>query len=176
MRGELSIAVGADMPGRDGPAAGALGTPGRPGVEERRRGYMQALLDHGLAEQYFADSHLTREEAADSVARLLRDHPQVTALFCCNDEIAIGAMQAARAIGRRLPEDVSIIGFDDIILAEHVTPALTTMHVDKISMGRLAVQLLGSRAEFPDAACVTATLRPTLVERRSVRELVGDEN
>ena len=77
-------------------------------------------------------------------------------------------MQAARAAGRRLPEELSIIGFDNIDLAEHMVPALTTMHVDKAGLGRLAVQLLANRAEFPDAGCVTAVLRPTLVERQSV--------
>jgi LacI family transcriptional regulator len=140
-----------------------------PSIEERRRGYIQALLDHDIPERYFADSHLSHEEAAESTAELLRRYPGVTALFCGNDVTAVAAMQAARAHGRRLPEDLSIVGFDNIDLAEHITPALTTMHVDKAGMGRLAVQLLANRAEFPDAGCATAVLRPTLVERQSVR-------
>jgi LacI family transcriptional regulator len=142
-----------------------------PSIGERRRGYVHALLDNGIPERYFADSHLTREEAAESTAELLRHYPQVTALFCGNDEIAAAVIQAARAAGKRLPDDLSIVGFDNIDLAEHLTPALTTVHVDKASMGRLAVQLLADRAEFPAAACVTAVLRPTLVERQSVRRL-----
>lgn len=142
-----------------------------PSIEERRRGYVQALLDHGIAERYFADSHLMPDEAAESTAELLRSYPQVTALFCGNDLTAVAAMQAARASGRHLPEDLSIVGFDNIDLAEHITPALTTMHVDKAGMGRMAVQLLANRAEFPDAACVTAVLRATLLERQSVRRL-----
>jgi LacI family transcriptional regulator len=146
-----------------------------PSIEERRRGYVQALLDHGIPERYFADSHLMPDEAAASTAELLRSYPQVTALFCGNDLTAAAAMQAARAAGRRLPEDLSIVGFDNIDLAEHITPALTTMHVDKAGMGRMAVQLLASRAEFPDAACVTAVLRATLLERQSVRRLAADE-
>jgi LacI family transcriptional regulator len=140
-------------------------------IEERRRGYVQALLDHNIPKRYFADSHLTRPEAAEATAELLRRYPQVTALFCSNDDCATAAMQAAQAAGRRLPDDLSIIGFDNIDLAEHIVPALTTMHVDKISMGRLAVQLLSNRVEFPNAACVTTVLRPTLVERSSVRAI-----
>jgi LacI family transcriptional regulator len=144
-----------------------------PSIEERRRGYVQALLDNGILERYFADSHLTYEEAADSTAELLRRYPQVTALFCGNDLTAVAAMQAARSAGLRLPEDLSIVGFDNIDLAEHITPSLTTMHVDKAGLGRLAVLLLANRADFPDASCVTAMLRPTLIERQSVRQLAS---
>jgi LacI family transcriptional regulator len=139
-----------------------------PSIEERRRGYIQALIDNDITERYFADSHLSHDEATESTAELLRHHPQVTALFCCNDTTAIAAIQAARAAGLHLPEELSIIGFDNIDMAEHMLPALTTMHVDKAGLGRLAVQLLANRAEFPDSGCVTAMLRPTLVERQSV--------
>ena len=139
-----------------------------PSIGERRRGYLQALQDHNIAERYFADSHLTREEAAEAVTRLLRRSPKVTALFCCNDETAIAVLQAAPALERRVPENLSIIGFDDIDLAAHVTPALSTMQVDKISMGRMAVQLLANRVEYPAASHVTAVLRSTLIERQSV--------
>ena len=139
-----------------------------PSIADRCSGYIQALHDHGISQEYFADSHIATNEAAETVADLLRQYPQVTALFCCNDMMATAAMQAAQALGRRLPDDLSIIGFDNIDLAEHVTPALTTMHVDKVSMGRLAVQLLINRADFPTASRVTTMLQPTLVERQSV--------
>jgi LacI family transcriptional regulator len=144
-----------------------------PSIEQRRRGYVQALSDNDIPERYFADSHMAYDEVVASTIDLLRGHPQVTALFCGNDLTAAAAMQAARAAGRRLPDDLSIMGFDDIDLAEHLTPALTTMHVDKAGLGRMAVQLLANRAAFPDAACVTATLRPTLVERQSVRAIAA---
>jgi LacI family transcriptional regulator len=142
-----------------------------PSIAERRRGYLQALQDHGIAEPFFADSHLVREAAAAAAADLLRRAPGVTALFCCNDETAVGAMQAAQAIGRRLPADLSLVGFDDIDLAAHVVPPLTTMQVDKVSMGRLAVQLLAYRVAHPGASGVTTVLRPTLIERQSVRAI-----
>ncbi len=145
-----------------------------PSIEGRRRGYIQALQDNGIAPQYFADSHLTRDEAAESVTRLLRRSPEVTALFCCNDDTAVAVLQATQALGRRVPDDLSIVGFDDIDLAAHVVPALTTMHVNKISMGRMAIQLLANRVEFPSAGNVTAVLRPALVERQSVRALSAE--
>ena len=142
-----------------------------PSIQGRRRGYLQALHDYAIAEQYFADSHIISHEAAEAVTTLLKRSPEITALFCCNDQVAIAAMQAAQALGRNVPDDLSIIGFDNIDLAAHVTPALTTMHIDKVSMGRLAVQLLLDRAEFPSRNCVTTALRPTLIERASVRSL-----
>jgi LacI family transcriptional regulator len=140
-----------------------------PSIEQRRRRYIQALLDHDIPERYCADSHLTREEAAESTAELLRRYPRVTALFCANDEIAVAAMQTARASGKRLPDELSIVGFDDIDLAEHLTPPRTTMRVDKAGMGRLAVQLLANRADYPDSSCATTVLRPILIEREAAR-------
>jgi LacI family transcriptional regulator len=98
----------------------------------------------------------------------LEQHPQITALFACNDHTAIAALRAAQAIGRRVPEDLAVIGFDDIDLAQHVVPALTTMHVDKVTMGRLAVQMLKYRLAHPESDQVTTVLRPRLVERESV--------
>jgi len=140
-----------------------------PSIEERRRGYLQALHDYGIADRYLADSHLTPPEAAAAAVDVLRTHPHISALFCCNDMTAIGVMQAVNAIGRRLPDDLSVIGFDDIDLAAHVHPALTTMQIDKVSMGRLAVQLLANRVAFPASGCVTTVMRPKLIERQSVR-------
>jgi LacI family transcriptional regulator len=139
-----------------------------PSIAERRRGYLQALQDHGIGVHYFANSHLHPADAAAAAADLLRAHPEITALFCCNDTTAISVIHAAQALGRRLPQDLSVIGFDDIDLAAHVLPPLTTMQIDKVSMGRLAVQQLANRAEAPHCGCVTVVLRPTLIERQSV--------
>lgn len=154
---------------------GLVGTlpQGYPSLTERRKGYLQALDDHHLLDRYFADSHMSHEEVQAVVAELLQRHPEVTALFCANDSVAINALTAARALGRRLPEQLSVIGFDDIEVAAHITPALTTMRVDKISMGRLAVQALSYRVEFPEASGITTVLRPSLIERQSVQPRRG---
>ncbi len=141
-----------------------------PSIADRRKGYQQALSDHGIAETYFADCHLSIEEGVAVTAALLEAEPAITALFCANDLVAIGAMQAARKVRRQVPADLSIIGFDNIELSQHINPQLTTMHVDKVSMGRLAVQLLAHRAENPNANPVTTVLRPSLIERQSVRK------
>jgi LacI family transcriptional regulator len=79
-------------------------------------------------------------------------------------------------LGLRLPQDLSLIGFDDIDFAAHLEPALTTMHVDKVAMGRLAVQQLEARVAFPTNDQVTTLLRPRLVERNSVASLSKTPN
>jgi len=73
-----------------------------PSLEERRRGYLQALSDHRIAERYFADSHLSPEEAARAAADLLRRCPGITALFCCNDAMAIETMDSVMATFRNM--------------------------------------------------------------------------
>jgi LacI family transcriptional regulator len=139
-----------------------------PSICERREGYEQALRDRGVAERYFTASSLNPEETSQAVTALLTAQPQITALFGCNDSVAIAASRSAQMMGRRLPEELAVIGYDDVEMAQHVTPSLTTLQVDKISMGRLAVQLLLNRVEYPEANYVTLTLRPRLVERHSV--------
>lgn len=144
-------------------------------IRERRAGYLQALQDNGITEHYFGDCAPDAREAAEATTALLERHPQITALIGCNDEVAIAAMRRAQEIGRCVPYGLSVIGFDDIDIAEAVSPALTTMRVDKVGMGRIAVQLLGSRIEFPDSERVTSVLSPRLIERQSVATARDEE-
>jgi LacI family transcriptional regulator len=141
---------------------------GYPSLRERRQGYIQALKDHGLTQTYFTDCVPHKDAAFEATTQLLSQCPQISAVFGCNDEIALAVMRAAQALGRQVPEEFSVIGFDDIDLAQHVTPSLTTMRVDKAGMGRMAVKLLINRVEFPDAERVTSVIRPRLIERESV--------
>lgn len=146
---------------------------GYPSLAERRQGYLHALQVHGITTPYFADCPLDAESVKAATVTLLEAHPEITAIFGCNDETVLQAIRAAKTVGRMVPETLSVVGFDDIALAQHVTPALTTMHVDKITMGRLAVKLLLHRIEFPDTDPVTTVLRPQLIERQSVHALVA---
>lgn len=141
-----------------------------PSIQGRRTGYLNAMKAHGLPPQ-FLDSHLDGGEAAVTATQFLQANPEVTAVFCCNDEIAIGVMNAARSLGKHIPQDLSVIGFDDIVLAQHVSPPLTTMRVDKRGMGRLATQLLLNRIRFPQMGRVQTVVRPYLVERDSVTRI-----
>jgi len=137
-------------------------------TEDRRRGYHAALGAKGI----LPDPVLERESIPEvapgrAAADSLLDLPEPpTAIFAFNDNIAIGAIQAARARGLRVPEDVSIVGFDDVEYATIVTPALTTVRQPLAEMGRTAVSLLirlldGQRFE---------TLHVELATRLVVRE------
>lgn len=139
-----------------------------PSLRERRRGYEQALLDHDIKETYLTSCVLQPNEAFDDTKKLLEANPQVTAIFGSNDEVSIAAIHAAREIGRQVPKDLSIIGYDDIDFAQYITPPLTTMHVDKVMMGREAVRLLLWRMKYPSAARMTVTIHSPLMERASV--------
>jgi DNA-binding LacI/PurR family transcriptional regulator len=150
---------------------GIIGThPGAfPSIAERRCGYEQALEAGGIEARYFIDCELDRQPAYEAALAFFSRPTPVTAIFAANDWVVVGVLRALRELGLRVPEDLSVIGFDDDLLAGHITPALTTMQVDKVGMGRLAVSLLVNRVQHPDAAQVIARLRPRLIERESVK-------
>ena len=138
-------------------------------TEDRLRGYRAALAAAGI----LADPELEVEADAeidggrDAAARLL-DLPQPpTAIFSFNDNTAIGALQAARARGLRVPEDLSIVGFDDVEHATIVTPALTTVRQPLAEMGRTAVSLLDRLLERQRFETLHVELATRLVVRES---------
>jgi DNA-binding LacI/PurR family transcriptional regulator len=142
-----------------------------PSILLRRRGYEQAIADAGLQPHFVDVAHVPPEDAAPVALQYIADHPEVTAAFCCNDDVAVALIRAAQEAGMDVPERLSVAGYDDIDLARFVTPALTTMAVDKLGMGRLAVTLLLHRLEFGQSAMTQASIRPQLVDRASVRRI-----
>jgi len=143
-----------------------------PSIHERREGYLRALRDSSITPYYIEDSPLNREGAYTATCALLQRAPEVTAIFACNDEVAVGVINAARDVGRTVPEGLSVIGFDNIDLAEQITPRLTTVHVEKMLLGTLAVRHLKDRAENPDRPALTTTVSTRIVVRDSVRALI----
>ena len=151
-----------------------------PSIRERRQGYLRALADHGLKAPYLAGTKtLKSSESYSAVLEMLTRYPEVSAIFGCNDELSFSVFRAAQALGRKIPGDLSVIGFDNVETARHVTPGLTTMHVDKVSMGRLAVRALAERLEAPEMERITISIHPRLVERESaapVNRTEGERN
>ncbi len=146
-----------------------------PSIRERKVGYEKALGDAHIAESYCADCHIIdTEEIVEATTTLLAANPQITAIFAANDETAITVMETLRSLGRQIPDDISVVGFDDIDLASRVYPPLTTMQVDKAGMGRMAVQLLINRVQYPESGLVRAVMQPRLLERDSVRTIPAD--
>lgn len=132
--------------------------------DERARGFRHAMEDAGLAWGMGA----INDDVAGAVHGLLKEHPDTTAIFAVNDAFALEAIRALERMGKRVPQDVSVMGFDDIDLAAQLQPGLTTMAIDKVSMGRLAIRLLDFRFASPNAANAIVTLVPRLMVRASV--------
>jgi DNA-binding LacI/PurR family transcriptional regulator len=111
---------------------------------ERHRGIAHALAERGLAlwPSLCPDVPNTHEGAFQGAAQLLQLPPdeRPSAIIVYNDMLALGALHAARTLHRRVPDDISIVGFDDIMIAAHTHPALTTVAIPKQRMGRLAAQ------------------------------------
>lgn len=139
-------------------------------VQQRWASYCMTLLDHGLPIDYtlVEPGELNAESAYAACQRLLARGVEFTALMCADDITAIGALKALREAGLRVPEDVSLIGFDDIELAQHVTPPLTTIHLSADQLGATALRTLIARATNPEASCITNLLGVRLVKRASV--------
>ncbi|GAC1469911.1 MAG: LacI family DNA-binding transcriptional regulator [Ktedonobacteraceae bacterium] len=142
-------------------------------LERRAAGYRTALLDAGLPvnyKLYVGSNDLSAEGGYEACKRLLMDNGDnaFSAIFCANDELAIGAMKAVREAGYRVPEDLSFVGFDDIAMVEHLTPALTTVRVNKEALGHVAVKSLLARFADFEAVSVTSILDVELVRRASV--------
>jgi LacI family transcriptional regulator len=137
-------------------------------TEDRRRGYHAALAAAGILPDPALTVETTPEisHGQDAAGQLLNLPDPPTAILCFNDNNAIGAIQAARARGLRVPEDLSVVGFDDVESATVVTPKLTTVRQPLAEMGRTGVSLLmrlldGERFE---------TLHVELATRLVVRE------
>ena len=133
-------------------------------AEERSDGFDDA--NHGFVRALVL-GELEIEGAYEAARRLLTQHPQVTALFAYNDLIALGAVHACCDLGLRVPEDCAIIGFDDIHLAAIVSPSLTSIRVDKYSLGQQAMQRLLAMLDEPDALFPPVCVDVELVVRES---------
>lgn len=114
-------------------------------MEERYWGYCLALAQAGVPVK---SSYVKMAAVADiddgqqAAAELLDRCPELTALFCANDSLALGALQTARQRGLKVPADLSLVGFDDLDVARAAHPRLTTVHVDADELGRNAAEEL----------------------------------
>jgi LacI family transcriptional regulator len=111
---------------------------------ERLEGYRDALSQFGLPTDSTPvyDGKFSEDGGAEAMYQILLRHPEVTAVFCASDLMALGAMRSLEKLGRKVPEDISIVGFDDINIASYCSPKLTTVRQDKYELGYQAAQLL----------------------------------
>jgi LacI family transcriptional regulator len=140
-------------------------------AHERRLGFEDALSAAGLklSRSLVADGNSTFESGIGAGNRLLDSSPRPTAIFACNDEMAAGVLHAARARGLSVPEDLSIIGFDDTPIAAHIWPPLTTVRWPIVSMARsAAIKLVGTMIDPEARTGQPSTFPSALVRRASV--------
>ncbi len=109
----------------------------------------------------------TIEGGAAGVVELLDRLPQLDGVLAYNDVMAIGAMRQLEDLGRIVPDDVAVIGVDDIALSALVRPALTTVRIDRELMGTRAVDMLMQMAADPDGPSRRETVDVSLVHRQS---------
>lgn len=137
---------------------------------ERRSGFEEALNERGLAlaRAYVFEGAYTYDSGVEAGRALLSMAERPSAIFAGNDEMAAGVLQAARQLGVRVPEDVSVVGFDDFQIASRLWPTLTTVRTPTREIGRLAVERLMGRED--DTRDPKSRL-PSLVVRESTAPL-----
>ena len=135
----------------------------------RRLGYEKALLEAGLPvrDEYIVHTDYDINEGYQAFTTLMNLPEPPTAIFTYYDLLAIGAIRAAGDMGIRIPQDVSITGFDDIVLAQYCTPRLTTIDQNKKRIGEMAIELMIDRIENPSLPPRQIVVPMNLVVRES---------
>lgn len=136
---------------------------------ERYRGYMDCLEKNGIAakDAYIKTVEPTLEEAMECARDLLALKNRPTAIFATNDIIAIGAIKVALRLKFAIPEDISIVGFDDSDYSEIIEPELTTIRIDKQAMGKIAAGKLIDILEGEIAEKQTIVCETNLIKRET---------
>jgi DNA-binding LacI/PurR family transcriptional regulator len=133
----------------------------------RLTGYREAVRASGTAEELVAYGDFSEESGAAAMRQLLRRSPDLDAVFVASDLMACGALRALREAGRRVPDDVAVVGFEDAAVALRADPPLTTIHQPVDEMGRQMVRLLMSRIRGEPSEPPYVLLDTHLVRRRS---------
>lgn len=139
-----------------------------PGID-RLAGYRDALTEAGLPidQDLIASGDFTQESGAEAMAALLRARSDIDAVFAASDLMAAGALTTLTAAGRRVPQDVSIVGFDDSPVATTTNPTLTSVRQPIEEMGQEMARLLLDSIEGVDRAARRVILATELIERAS---------
>lgn len=137
-------------------------------AEERTRGYKDALRDNGLTvdSELVATGTFSPTSGYNAMNELLKSGKEFTALSCANDQMLIGAMKSMKENNLSIPDDVAVVGFDDIFISSILSPALTTVRVPCYDMGYSAVQMLIKKCKAPEE-CESLVLQGEIIERES---------
>lgn len=136
-------------------------------AQARHESWRHTLLYAGLSADCSVEGHWTAESGYQAAKQLIEQGERFTALVVGNDQMAIGALHALRENGRCIPEDVSVVGFDDIPEAAYLWPPLTTVRQDFDQLGRSGVESLMQRIQAPDFTGGQVVIQPQLIVRAS---------
>lgn len=143
------------------------GPPSWASTARRVRGYRRAADEMGIVLTEIHAEETTIESGQSAFAQLAEQQPQITALCAVNDSMAIGAIRAGRARGLRVPDDLSVIGFDDIAWAAHNDPPLTTVRIPRQQMGKEAAHRTLTLLANPDLLPSEIIVPVELIKRGS---------
>jgi len=134
----------------------------------RERGYREALKSHKLKfdPKLIGSGHFEEEQAYETIRKMLADGIEIDAVFAGDDDAATGAIRALKMAGRLIPQDVAVVGFDDVPFARYLSPALTTVRAPIEEVGREAVRQLARLMNGGQAEALTL-MRTELVIRES---------
>ncbi|WP_435103618.1 LacI family DNA-binding transcriptional regulator [Arhodomonas sp. AD133] len=141
---------------------------------DRLDGYRAGLADAGLAgdEALIVRGDYSMAAGREATARLLALEPPPTAVFCANDEMAMGVIAAAREAGVEVPAGLSVVGFDDIVFARNFSPPLTTVAQPRQEIGQRALELLAAQLAGEPVGVADEVMPTRIVPRASTAELV----
>jgi len=142
-------------------------------TESREHGYRPALVEarSPYSPELTAEGDYSWASGFRAGSQLLALDPPPTAIFACSDLMAFGAIEAIHAAGLRVPEDLSVVGFDDLPMAAETYPPLTTIRQPLYEMGRMAAQMVVSLIEGKDVVSRQIELPTRLVVRQSCRAI-----
>lgn len=140
-------------------------------AHDRHESWLATLKDNGLPPHVSIEGDFTVEDGYRAMCQLLDDGVKFTAVFAGNDSMAMGALTALRHRGVRVPDDISIVGFDNLPESSHLVPPLTTIYQDFQLLGRLAIEHVVTLIENPDTPVYQRVLPPKLIIRESTRPL-----
>lgn len=151
-----------------GPVGMLASTAARPWPHRRERGFQNGLAAAGVPEEGpMAHSAPTVDGGREAMATLLEQQPDVRGVLAYNDLMAIGAINCLTERGRRVPEDVAVVGFDDIALSEYVMPPLTTIRLPREQLAVRSVDRIIEMRTQPEVEFAPETFDVTLVHRAS---------
>lgn len=143
-------------------------------ASERFQGYRIALENNGLnfSNNFVAGNiNWQKETGYNGMKELLEKDLKITAVFAASDALAAGAIEAVMDVGLKVPDDISVIGFDDMIIASHTKPPLTTMRVPRYEMGSYAARRLNELINNRDLSRIKVLFTPELIVRQSCRKI-----